>query len=99
MDTNTIIQIALPAASLLVGWLGGSRKKAADAELIEGNALSVMQSTYTQMVSDMRERYDALQKQVDDLQKLNKTLSKSIKDLTKVVDVLKEENEKLKNGH
>jgi|TARA_B110000967_G_scaffold157013_1_gene162084 FtsZ-binding cell division protein ZapB len=99
MDVNTVLSLSIPAATLLIGWLGGKRKKAADTEVIEGNALKVMQESYTQMVSDMRERYDELQNQVDDLQELNKTLSKSVKDLTKVVDVLKEENEKLKNGH
>ena len=79
--------------------LGGRRKGKAETSKIEGNALGIMQETYTQLVSDMQDRYISLQKEIDSLQVLNKNLTRSLKVLKKEVSFLIEENEKLKNGN
>ena len=99
MDISTILQYVLPVATLAGGWLGGRRKGKAETSKIEGNALGIMQETYTQLVSDMQDRYISLQKEIDALQLLNKNLTKSLRALKKEVSFLIEENEKLKNGN
>ena len=97
MDTSTLLQCIIPVATLAAGWLGGRRKGKAEASKLEGNALSIMQETYTQLVSDMQDRYISLQKEIDSLQVLNKNLTKSLRILKKEVSFLIEENDKLKN--
>lgn len=99
MDTSTLLQYVIPVATLAGGWLGGRRKGKAETSKVEGNALSIMQETYTQLVSDMQDRYISLQKEIDSLQVLNKNLTKSLRILKKEVSFLIEENEKLKNGN
>ena len=98
MDVTTIMQYATPILTLVGGWLSGRRKGKAEAEKVEGNALSIMQDTYTQLVSDMQERYVSLQKEIDSLQILNKSLTRSLNSLKKEVSLLKQDNEHLRSN-
>tara|TARA_R100000541_G_scaffold27508_1_gene36798 strand:- start:674 stop:973 length:300 start_codon:yes stop_codon:yes gene_type:complete len=93
MDVTTIMQYATPILTLVGGWLSGRRKGKAEAEKVEGNALSIMQDTYTQLVTDMKERYISLQQEIDSLQLLNRKLTNSIGLLRKEVKLLKKDNE------
>jgi len=99
MNLETLAPYALPVLTLVGGWLGGRRRGKAETKTIEGNALSIMQETYTQMVSDMQDRYVTLQKEIDSLQVLNKNLTRSLNSLKKEVSVLKQDNERLRNGN
>ncbi len=99
MNLETLAPYAIPVITLVGGWLGGRRRGKAETKTIEGNALSIMQETYTQMVSDMQDRYVTLQKEIDSLQVLNRNLTKSLSNLKREVSVLKQDNERLRNGN
>ncbi len=98
MNLETLAQYAIPALTLAGGWLGGRRKGKAETRKVEGNALSIMQDTYTQLVSDMQERYVSLQQEIDALQTLNKSLTRSLNSLKKEVSLLKQDNEHLRSN-
>tara|TARA_R110000764_G_scaffold14461_1_gene41254 strand:+ start:623 stop:922 length:300 start_codon:yes stop_codon:yes gene_type:complete len=96
LTENVLLQILIPSATLIGGWLSGRRKGKAEISKVEGNALSIMQETYTQLVSDMKERYTELQSEIESLKVVNSKLTKSISALTKELAIHKK---KLNNGH
>jgi chaperonin cofactor prefoldin len=96
LTENVLLQILIPSATLIGGWLSGRRKGKAEISKVEGNALSIMQETYTQLVSDMKERYTELQNEIESLKVVNSKLTKSISELTKELAIYKKN---LNNGH
>jgi hypothetical protein len=96
LTENVLLQILIPSATLIGGWLSGRRKGKAEISKVEGNALSIMQETYTQLVSDMKERYTELQNEIESLKVVNSKLTKSISALTKELAIHKKN---LNNGH
>jgi chromosome segregation ATPase len=96
LSNGMLLQVLIPAATLIGGWLTGRRKGKAETSKVEGNALSIMQETYTQLVSDMKERYTELQNEIESLKKVNLKLTKSISELTKELAIHKKN---LNNGH
>tara|TARA_R110002153_G_scaffold1965_3_gene9720 strand:+ start:1253 stop:1531 length:279 start_codon:yes stop_codon:yes gene_type:complete len=92
MDISTIMQYATPVLTLVFGWLGGRKKGKAEVSKIEGNALGIMQDTYSQLVTDMKERYNELQEEIDALKSINSKLTASVKKLTSEIKTLKNIN-------
>ena len=91
LTDGTLLQFIVPIATLIGGLVMGRKKAKVDIEKAEGNALSIMQDTYTQLVLDMKNRYTQLQGEIEELKAVNSDLNKSIDRLIKEIAVLKKQ--------
>lgn len=90
ITNGILLQFIAPIITLLGGLLIGRKKGQAETSKAEGSALSIMQETYTQLVSDMKNRYNELQQEIESLKDVNGELNKSIDKLIKEIEVLQD---------
>jgi len=96
---DNVFSILMPLATAFAGWFFGRKRQKAETKVVEGDALKVMQSTYTKFSDDMNEKYDYLTRKIESQSEKIKRQSEKITTLVKRVKELEHENGKLKGDN